>query len=50
MDRGHLWPGISTNVGYCTSSAQSNINFLKCKKSEINQWGNDFLMEILLNL
>ena len=50
MDRGHLWPGISSNGGYCATSAQSNIKFLKCKKSNINQWGNDFLMEIILNL
>ena len=50
IDRGHLWPGISSNGGYCATSAQSNIKFLKCKKSNKNQWGNDFLMEIILNL
>ena len=50
MDRGHLWPGISSNGGYCATSSQSNINFFKCKKSNINEWGNDFLIEILLNL
>jgi len=49
-DAGHLWPGISSNRGYCQTDSQEKIIFPKCTIENPNQWGNDFLLNILFNL
>jgi poly(3-hydroxybutyrate) depolymerase len=49
-DAGHLWPGISSNRGYCQTDSQEKIIFPKCTIEYPNQWGNDFLLNILFNL
>ena len=49
-DSGHHWPGTNSDRGYCHDEIQNNINSPKCKIVTPNQWGNDFLLEILLNL
>ena len=49
-EKGHLWPGIDRSVGYCYSRPQSNLNYSKCDFSISNEWGNDFLINLLLNL
>jgi len=49
-DKGHLWPGIDRSAGYCYSQPQSNLNYSKCNFSISNEWGNDFLIKLLLDL
>ena len=49
-DKGHLWPGIERSVGYCHSLPQSNLNYSKCNFSISNEWGNDFLIDLLFGL
>ena len=49
-DAGHFWPGIDRNVGFCFSPPQSNIDYSKCNFSIVNEWGNDFLINLLFEL
>ena len=49
-DAGHFWPGIDRNVGFCFSPPQSNIDYAKCNFSIVNEWGNDFLINLLFEL
>jgi len=49
-DAGHFWPGIDRNVGFCFSPPQSNIDYSKCNFSIMNEWGNDFLINLLFEL
>ena len=49
-DKGHLWPGIDRSVGYCYSQPQSNLDYTKCDFSISNEWGNDFLINLLFGL
>ena len=49
-DAGHSWPGTSSNRGYCQTDSQEKIIFPKCTIENPNQWGNDFLLNILFNL
>lgn len=49
-DAGHFWPGIDRNVGFCFSPPQSNIEYSKCNFSIVNEWGNDFLINLLFEL
>ena len=48
-DAGHFWPGIDRNVGFCFSPPQSNIDYSKCNFSIVNEWGNDFLINLFTN-
>ena len=49
-DRGHYWPGIKRSVGFCHTEDQSEMNYSVCKFSTDNDWGNDFILDILFNL
>ena len=49
-DAGHSWPGISKSAGYCYSQPQTDINYHTCDFSINNEWGNDFLLNLLFNL
>ena len=49
MDRGHTYPGVNDdNSGYCKTNIQDEILINECR-SNINIWGNDFVLERLLN-
>ena len=48
-DAGHFWPGINRSVGFCYSLPQSNLDYSKCNFSVLNEWGNDFLINLLLD-
>ena len=49
-DEGHFWPGIDKSVGFCFSQPQSDLDYLKCNFSISNEWGNDFLINLLFDL
>tara|TARA_Y200000002_G_scaffold42442_1_gene30804 strand:+ start:265 stop:1353 length:1089 start_codon:yes stop_codon:yes gene_type:complete len=49
-DAGHFWPGIDRNVGFCYSPPQSNLDYSECNFSIANEWGNDFLINLLFDL
>ena len=49
-DGGHFWPGIDKSVGFCFSQPQSDLNYSKCNFSIFNEWGNDFLIDLLFDL
>ena len=49
-DAGHFWPGIDRNVGFCYSPPQSDLDYSKCDFSIANEWGNDFLINLLFGL
>jgi len=49
MNRGHLWPGMTSSGGYCRTESQTDIYYPGCVDIE-NPWGNDFLFKILMDL
>ena len=49
-DRGHRWPGVNRDVGYCNTLVQSIKPYATCNNNLINDWGNDYLVEKLLKL
>ena len=49
-DRGHYWPGIKRSVGFCHTEDQSEMNYSVCKFSTDNDWGNEFILDMLFNL
>jgi hypothetical protein len=49
MNRGHLWPGMTSSGGYCRTESQTGIYYPGCVDIE-NSWGNDFLFKILMDL
>jgi polyhydroxybutyrate depolymerase len=50
LDRGHYWPGIKRSVGFCHTEDQSDMNYSVCKFSTDNDWGNEFILDMLFNL
>lgn len=50
LDRGHYWPGIKSSVGFCHTEDQSDMDYSICKFSTNNDWGNEFILDILFNL
>lgn len=49
-DRGHYWPGIKRSAGFCHTEDQSDMNYSICKFLTDNDWGNDFILDMLFNL
>ena len=49
-DRGHYWPGIKRSAGFCHTEDQSDMNYSICKFSTDNDWGNEFILDMLFNL
>ena len=49
-DRGHYWPGIKRSAGFCHTEDQSDMNYSICKSLTDNDWGNEFILDMLFNL
>lgn len=49
-DSGHYWPGIKRSAGFCHTEDQSDMNYSVCKFSTDNDWGNEFILDMLFNL
>ncbi len=49
-DRGHLWPGLSSSGGYCSTVSQTSLNLTPCSNDSKNLWGNEFILDIIFNL
>jgi len=49
-DRGHYWPGIKRSAGFCHTEDQSDMNYSICKFLTDNDWGNEFILDMLFNL
>ena len=50
LDRGHYWPGIKKSTGYCHTEDQSEMNYSVCEFSTTNEWGNEFILDLMFNL